>query len=279
MLFRFLIFFCLFISCFYSQKNGLIKTYYYGSKLQSEIFYINDVIDGAAKYYYINGRVKRIEEYNQGKLDGWVKEYYENGSRKAEFYVKEGVLDGYARYYYDNNELQSIKKYERGVLIESSEFLYDSSVVFQPPPLESEKNIVKVLDLSKNKNVASVKKKENKQLSPPKPAYSENEEFYYFVVDQPAELIGGVKKLIDKIVIPDTLIVEDFRSELTFRLYINEKGELKDIEIVKGGPDYLVKAAIEQIKKSSFKPAALKNQNVKSQLLLSLPFHISVPKK
>lgn len=272
-------FIAFFLKDAYAQKNGLIKTYYYGSKVQSEIFYINDVIDGIAKYYYLNGRLKKIEEYNQGKLDGWVREFYENGARKAEYYVKEGTLDGYARYYYENNELKAIKLYNRGVLVESSEFLYDSSVVFEPPPIEdSSKNIVASSSQKKDKKEQTKHKSRQTQL-PPKPEYTENEEFYYFVVDVQPQLIGGVKNLIDRIVVPDSLIDQDFREELSFKLFINEKGELKDIEIVRGGPDYLNKLAIEQLKKSSYEPGVLKGQKVKSQMIISIPFNLKAKKE
>ncbi len=116
------------------SQNGVLRSYYSKKKLQSEISYVNDVLDGTSTWYYENGNLKEQKVYTNGKLNGWVKSYYESGLVKEEYYLSEGVLDGIASYYYDNGALKEVNYYRMGQLTSSQQLAYDSNYT---APLEA----------------------------------------------------------------------------------------------------------------------------------------------
>ncbi len=128
-----IIIFFLFASEIVSQ-NGVLRSYYSKKKLQSEISYVNDVLDGTCTWYYENGNIKERKTYTNGKLNGWVKSYYESGLVKEEYFLSEGVLDGIRSYYYDNGALKEVSYYRMGQLTNSQQLAYDSNYT---APLEA----------------------------------------------------------------------------------------------------------------------------------------------
>ena len=118
----------LFVNEIYSQ-NGVLRSYYSKKKLQSEISYVNDVLDGTSTWYYENGNIKERKTYTNGKLNGWVRSYYEIGLLKEEYFLSNGVLDGIASYYYNNGALKEVSYYRMGQLTSSQKLAYDTNYI------------------------------------------------------------------------------------------------------------------------------------------------------
>jgi antitoxin component YwqK of YwqJK toxin-antitoxin module len=85
------------------QKNNVqIKREYYDKhkrKLQAEIPYRGENIEGVLKTYHINGKIKSEAVYQHGKQHGIQKEYGEDGRLKSESLYENGKQNGPKREY------------------------------------------------------------------------------------------------------------------------------------------------------------------------------------
>ena len=70
-----------------SAQNGIVKSYYPDGSVQSEISYVNDILDGSAIWYYPNGQLKSEKNFSKDVLDDWVKEYYESRLLKEKYSI------------------------------------------------------------------------------------------------------------------------------------------------------------------------------------------------
>ncbi|MEM6523635.1 MAG: toxin-antitoxin system YwqK family antitoxin [Bacteroidota bacterium] len=95
-------------------KDGLIKQFYPGGKIKSEIEYKNGKRDGLAKRYYKNGRVHQEITYLNNVKDGEAKTYYENGKLFQLTPYENGYIQGYRLKYRENGELMAEVPYHYG---------------------------------------------------------------------------------------------------------------------------------------------------------------------
>ena len=109
--FLILVFFC---SAMLFPQQGLIKTFYKNSKVESEINYSNNIRNGEAKFYFDNGNLKRTLTYVNGKVDGLVKEYYENGKLKLSYTITKGKKEGPVSFFKEDGSFITDITYEQG---------------------------------------------------------------------------------------------------------------------------------------------------------------------
>lgn len=91
--------------------------------LVSEMYYVDNLLEGTAKKYFYGTNPASVIDYHQGKINGKKKIYYENSAGKlmeeseykddskngpSNFYTISG--DPIAEYLYVNNQLQGIQK-------------------------------------------------------------------------------------------------------------------------------------------------------------------------
>ena len=106
--------------------DGVIKEYYKGAKLKSEVIFKDNKRNGIAKEYDESGKMKSELKYKENKLNGLSK-YYDNGKRVKECDYKDGILisegmvmndrlDGIFKQYYDDGKLHEEKYYKDGLL-------------------------------------------------------------------------------------------------------------------------------------------------------------------
>jgi antitoxin component YwqK of YwqJK toxin-antitoxin module len=53
-----------------------VRTYYSSGKVESEIYYKDNIREGEAKFYYENGNIKEERNYVNGRVEGLVKFYF-----------------------------------------------------------------------------------------------------------------------------------------------------------------------------------------------------------
>jgi len=65
--------FLTYLSCY--GQNGVVKSYYSDGSIESELSYVNDIMDGNGVWYYPNGNVLMKENYQNDKLENEYEEY------------------------------------------------------------------------------------------------------------------------------------------------------------------------------------------------------------
>ncbi len=98
-----------------NDTSKLVKTYYLGGEIKSEIYYIDDTIkDGKATFYYKGGSVARKCFYKNDELDSIYIDYYSSGIIKEKGTFEKGSALGSFFYYYPNGKVETYnaKDYE-----------------------------------------------------------------------------------------------------------------------------------------------------------------------
>ena len=110
-----------------NAQDGIVKTYYEGRKISSELSFINDQYDGTSYWYYKNGNLKEERSFSSGRLHGWTRKYYNSGIPESESQIVDGVLDGVTNFYYQNGGLKESRTYDQGNLKRRSYVGHDST--------------------------------------------------------------------------------------------------------------------------------------------------------
>jgi hypothetical protein len=74
---------------FENSMPKLQKLYYENGKLEAEIPFKNDEVNGEVKIYYENGKIKEITPVKDGKKEGIGREYSETGKIITEILYKD----------------------------------------------------------------------------------------------------------------------------------------------------------------------------------------------
>jgi len=88
------------------------------------------------------------------------------------------------------------------------------------------------------------------------------------------EPVGGLKALYQNIVYPDIAKKAGVQGKVFALAYVNEKGEVDDVKILKGIGAGCDEAAMDGIKKAKFSPGQNKGQSVKVKLSLTINFKL-----
>jgi len=231
-----------------SAQNGVVKSYYPDGSVQSEISYVNDILDGSAIWYYPNGQLKSEKNFSKGILDGWVKEYYESGLLKEEYFVKNGLKDGANRVFYENGTLKVLSNYVNGNQTQLQLFDYDPN--YHPV----------VADTSKiNPQQNKIKRSRNN---------------YQCNVEICPEPVGGLKSIQDNLVYPEHALRYGLEGTVSLTARISPDGNVSNTEIIRGMGFGCSEAAQEAVKKTKFLPGENNGVPVESEITLSIEFKI-----
>ena len=285
---KFLLVIIIFINISVFAQDGLFETYYSNGNIQSQVYYIKDVIDGTARWYYGNGVLKEESNYMMGKLHGWLRSFYENGAPKGEIPVSDGRKDGIAKEYYDNGGLKTLLIYEDGILKERREYKYDSTL--KPPVLLAENNqsstkedLYKANESSftEETNKKTESKKNTKKVTsnvtgaalPSKPDITENEEVpYHITVDVFPEPIGGFGLVQKKAGYPSSAKNAKVQGEVIVWALINENGRVVETNVEKSLGYGCDEAAMKAVSTTLFRPGKVGKDYVKVLLKIPITF-------
>jgi len=104
-------------------------------------------------------------------------------------------------------------------------------------------------------------------------AYSQ-EDAYKAVCDQMPEPVGGYEAIYKSMSYPEMAKKAGIQGKVYLLAYINEKGGVDDVKVVKslgGGCD---EAAVEAVKKTKFTQGKLQGQSVKVKLTIPINFKL-----
>lgn len=231
-----------------SAQNGIVKTYYPDGSVQSEISYVNDILDGSAVWYYPNGQLKSEKNFDKGILNGWVKEYYKSGLLKEEYFVKNGMKGGTNRVFYENGTLKALSNYVNGNQMQLQLFDYDPN--YHPVAADTSK-----INSSPNK----IKRSRNN---------------YQCNVEICPEPIGGMKSIQDNLVYPEHALRYGLEGTVSLITKISSEGKVVNIEITRGMGFGCSEAAKEAVKKTKFLPGENNGVPVESEVTLNIEFKI-----
>ena len=273
---RLILIFIFAASVFTFAQEGLVKSYFGGDTLKSEITYSNNIREGAAKFYYRNGNLKEELNYVNGKVDGLVKEYYPTGKIKETYVIEDGRRNGPASLFDTAGVYIKDINYTQGK-IEKKKNYFDEE---QPAkPVASKENDKKdFIQVSQNLL------KKGEKVTPGVPEVKEEKALksdpaYYLTAEVMPEPVGGMKKIMDKLVYPENAQEDGIEGTVKILAFIDESGEVTHAEIVQGighGCDQAAKIAVFYTK---FKPGLLKGKPVNVQMIIPIEFKLKEKKK
>ncbi|MFA5806153.1 MAG: TonB family protein [Melioribacteraceae bacterium] len=231
-----------------SAQNGIVKSYYPDGSIQSEISYVNDILDGNAVWYYPNGQLKSEKNFSKGILDGWVKEYYESGLLKEEYFVKISMKDGALKIYNENGTLKLIADYANGV--QTKMLSFDDGNGNQVFTSDSVKLITQPIKIARS----GIRYQCNVEICP--------------------EPVGGMKSIQDNLVYPEHALRYGLEGTVTLIAKISSEGEVINTEITRGMGFGCSEAAQEAVKKTKFLPGENNDVSIESEITLSIEFRI-----
>ncbi|TSA28567.1 MAG: TonB family protein [Ignavibacteriales bacterium] len=231
-----------------SAQNGIVKSYYPDGSVQSEISYVNDILDGSAIWYYPNGQLKSEKNFDKGVLNGWVKEYYETGLLKEEYFVKNGMKSGTNRVFYENGTLKTLSNYSSGIQTQLQLFDYDPN--YHPVAADTSK------------------------INPPQNKIKRSRNNYQCNVGICPEPVGGMKSIQDNLVYPEHALRYGLEGTVSLITKISSEGKVVNIEIARGMGFGCSEAAQEAVKKTKFLPGENNGVPVESEVTLNIEFKI-----
>lgn len=105
-------------------------------------------------------------------------------------------------------------------------------------------------------------------------AYLPNDEEYLPFADEMPAPAGGMAEVIKNVVYPEIAKKAGVEGKVFVLAYINERGGVDDVKVVKGIGAGCDEAACAAVKKSKFNPGKSKGQNAKVKLSLSINFKL-----
>ena len=225
-------------------QNGIVKTYFDDGAIESELSYVNDILDGMSVFYYKSGNVKEEIPFSLGRITGSRKNYYPSGLLKEERNYNYGVLDGLTKIYFDNGALSEALNYDNGMLIKKITVPYDSTYT---PTIKDYLAGNRQYTLSKEANIIS-----DADITPVP--------------------LGGMEEIQDNLVIPERGIDANNQGTVTLSVLIDSLGNAKDPQIVKSLNKPCDSAAVEAVLKTKFLPGKKNAKIVSAKVLLNVDF-------
>jgi periplasmic protein TonB len=111
-------------------------------------------------------------------------------------------------------------------------------------------------------------------FSDAKPISPADEE-YLINVEKQAAPVDGLNGIYKKLVYPKFAMVSKTEGKVYLLLFINEKGDVDEVKLVKGIGGGCDEEAIKVLQKTKFIPAVQAGANVKSKLPLAISFKLS----
>lgn len=101
------------------------------------------------------------------------------------------------------------------------------------------------------------------------------EEEYLVAVDKMPAPVGGIEAIMKKISYPSSAQRIGVQGKVYVLIYINEKGEVDDVKVVKGIGAGCDEEAANVIKRSKFSPGMNGGTPVKTKFSLAITFKLS----
>lgn len=251
-----------------SAQDGIIKSFYPGGNLESEITFANNIREGEAKFYYENGNLKEERFYVNGRIEGLVRIYNQDGKIKELINLENGKREGPSSLFdEEGNYLRDIF-YSEGKLVIPEQEIIEAEFVVNEELKEPEQAPVKKQN----------KKNDNGDIAPP-PVMEDNnledDPAFYMTVEIMPEPVGGFDKIQKKVNYPKDAFERGIQGEVKILVFINEYGDVDRAEVVQGlgfGCDEVARIAVYYTK---FKPGLQRGKPVKVQMTIPVEFKLT----
>ncbi len=101
-----------------------------------------------------------------------------------------------------------------------------------------------------------------------------NEEDYKIAVDQTPTPVGGYENVFKKVTYPDMAIKTQVSGKVYLLVYLDEKGDVEEVKVVKGIGAGCDEEAVKAVKKSKFTAATQNGVPVKTKFAVALNFKL-----
>ena len=243
-----------------SAQNGIVKSYYQDGSIQSEISYVNDILDGKANWYYQNGQLKSERNYDKGILNGLVKEYYETGLLKEEYFVRSGMKDGAYRVFNEKGTLNVLSNYVNG--IQTKFQIFDQDAVYHSVTVDT------------NKIILPQNKTQPQNIIQTQNIIQRSKNNYKCNVEICPEPVGGMKSIQDSLAYPEHALRYGLEGTVILIVKISPEGKILNIEITRDMGLGCSEAAQEAVRKTKFLPGINNGIPVESEVTLNIEFKI-----
>lgn len=98
---------------------------------------------------------------------------------------------------------------------------------------------------------------------------------YYDFVQKNAEPVGGLEAIVSKITYPQITRMARMEGRVVARVYVDEKGRVNDVEIIKGVAGGCRESVESAIRQTKFTPAILNGRPVRSKTIVTVKFSLS----
>lgn len=150
----------------------------------------------------------------------------------------------------------------------------------QPPrpliPIEAP-----VEDLLEDIEIANTELNVEEQVAPPAPPPAaekeedeESEPVFFVAVEEMPEPIGGIEAIQKRIVYPEIAQRAGIQGRVYVKAYVNEKGNVTKVELIKGIGAGCDEAAMDAVKLTEFKPGKQRGKPVKVQVTVPVLFKL-----
>lgn len=232
-----------------TAQTTVNRSFYADGKVESEISFINDVLDGTSYWFYENGNLKKEANYSSGILNGWIREYFVNGIVASEIKVNMGVKDGLSKYYYDNGGLKETRTFDNGKLLSIRKVSFDPGYVAP-----------KTRYFTEISGVQNGLKRKEEYLCPIE------------ICPEPA---GGIETVLSNLVYPDDAKKYGLEGIVSLVASVDEKGIVKNTKVIKGIELGCDEAAELAVKKTQFIPGQDKGEVVAADVVVYVPFRLN----
>lgn len=93
-------------------------------------------------------------------------------------------------------------------------------------------------------------------------------------VDKMPEVKGGMTALLENLIYPAEAKEQNIEGKVIVKVFLDEKGEVANTEILKSDNKLLEQSAIDAIEKTKFTPGMAKGENVKTQIVIPIVFKL-----
>jgi periplasmic protein TonB len=101
-----------------------------------------------------------------------------------------------------------------------------------------------------------------------------DDEAYAVVVEVPATPVGGSAAIMKKISYPIEASTKKVEGKVYLLVYVNEKGDVDDVKVVKGIGSGCDEAAVSAVKRTKFSPGMEKGAAVKTKVSMPIQFKL-----
>jgi TonB family protein len=252
---------------FIYAQNGLVKSYFPGGGVESEINFADGIREGMAVFYFENGNIKEERNYVNGRVEGLVKIYTEEGILKEMMNIEDGKRVGPTSLFNEKGE------YIADVFFENGKKLIQPVYESYEPAYEyaSSEPVVETKKVNNNQP----RRNSSMPIPPDIKEEADDDPAYYLSVEIMPEPYGGWDNLYKRVRYPSEARKRKIEGTVKLRAYIERNGDVNEVEILEDLGYGTGEAARTAVYYARFKPGLLKGKPSRVQMIIPVEFKLN----